>query len=291
MLALPLLLLIVQYSFGLEPPALTKRVTDNAGMLSQPTKQQLESILAGLESTDSTQIAVLTIASLEGESLERFSLKVVEKWQLGHEGRDNGALLLVARDERKIRIEVGYGLEGVLTDLTAGRIIRNVITPRFKEGNFDRGIIDGVTAMVAAVKGEFKAEDYGNKSRDGDDNFIGYLIFTFFALFNIGKIFGRNKLLTGVVGAAGLPLVSWLMGSFSLPIILGLIPVGFIVGYLSALVFGRTPLSRTSRVSRRSSSRHHHGGFGGGGFGGGSFGGGFSGGGGGFGGGGASGGW
>ena len=126
-------------------------------MISPHGIQALEAALADLERSDSTQIAVLTIPSLEGGSLEEFSLKVAEAWGLGQEKWDNGALLLVARDERKMRIEVGYGLEGRLTDLLAGRIIDSEIGPAFKQGDFDTGFLRGVTAMAAAVRGEYTA--------------------------------------------------------------------------------------------------------------------------------------
>jgi uncharacterized protein len=138
-------------------PALKARVNDYAGMLSSYTEKQLEGILRDLEQTDSTQIVVLTIPSLEGEVLEEFSIKVVEQWKIGQKGYDNGALLLIAKADRQMRIEVGYGLEGSLTDLMAGRIIDNVIVPQFRAGNFDQGVLDGVQAMIGVVRGEYKA--------------------------------------------------------------------------------------------------------------------------------------
>ncbi|MFT5699565.1 MAG: hypothetical protein ACI8ZB_002425 [Desulforhopalus sp.] len=287
-----LLFFITGFCAGLEVPDLTKRINDHAGMLGSATVSQLENVLSTLEKEESTQIAVLTINSLAGESLEGFSLKVVEKWKLGREDLDNGALLLVAKNDRKIRIEVGYGLEGVLTDLTAGRIIRNVITPNFKNGNFDQGIIDGVSAMIAAVRGEYTGQGGQGSSGSNHDEITGYLIFMSFFLFNIGKIFGRNKILAGSISSAALPVLTSFFTGFSWPLFLGLIPAGFLVGYLSSLILGRARSHSTRRVSR---SRNRNsdifpGGFGGssGGFGGG---GGFSGGGGGFGGGGSSGGW
>ena len=142
---------------ALQVPALKGRVNDYAGLLSQGTDEQLEAALAELERTDSTQIVVLTIPSLEGDSLEDFSIHVAEQWQIGQKGKDNGALLLVSKSDRKIRIEVGYGLEGKLTDLVCGRIIRNVIVPQFKMGHFDQGIIDGVAAIAGVVRGEYTA--------------------------------------------------------------------------------------------------------------------------------------
>ncbi len=280
-----LLIVLCSLRFGLclEVPALSKRVTDEAQMLSQGTRAQLENSLAELEKTDSTQIAVLTIPSLEGENLEEFSLKTAEKWQLGHDGRDNGVLLLIARKERKIRIEVGYGLEGVLTDLTAGRIIRNVIVPRFRSGNVDQGVIDGITAISAAVHGEFKAEDYTgkNKANTGD-----LLILLGFVLFFVGRLMSRNKIAAGTTAAIVLPAAAWLFTGATWPFILALAPAGFVLGLLAAfLVDSIIVLPGTGGLRQRGGSlgRHTFGGrFGGGGF---------SGGGGGFGGGGASGGW
>lgn len=144
---------------ALDVPALKARVNDNAGMLSSYTEKQLEGILRDLEQTDSTQIVVLTIPSLEGEVLEEYSIKVADQWKIGQKGFDNGAMLLIAEADREMRIEVGYGLEGSLTDLMAGRIIDKVIVPQFRAGNFDQGILDGVQAMIGVVRGEYKAPE------------------------------------------------------------------------------------------------------------------------------------
>lgn len=267
-------------------PELTARVNDYAAMLSRSTEKQLEDMLATLEQEESTQLAVLTITSLQGENLEKFSLKVVEKWQLGRQGLDNGGLLLIAKDDRKIRIEVGYGLEGTLTDLESGRIIRNVISPRFRNGDFDRGVLDGVTAMVAAVRGEFDEQDFTGTSQGADSEISGFLIFIFFLLFNIGRILRRNRLLAGGLGALAASAGGALYFSGQWLLILGLIPFGFLAGFLASMFISHLHL-RPSR-KRGSYSGPSSGGFGGG-FGG--SGGGFSGGGGGFGGGGSSGGW
>lgn len=263
-------------------PVLNARVNDNADMLSSGTEKQLESMLAALEQEESTQLAVLTIPSLEGESLEEFSLKVVEKWRLGRQGLDNGALLLIAKEERKIRIEVGYGLEGALTDLESGQIIRNIITPRFRNGNFDGGVTDGVAAMVAAVRGEFNEQDFTGSSRGADSEIAGFFIFITFILFNIGRILHRNKMLAGGLGAMAAPAGGALFFSGQWLLILGLIPVGFLAGFLASMFIAHLNLRPSGR--RGSYYGPFSGGFGG-------SGGGFSGGGGGFGGGGASGGW
>jgi uncharacterized protein len=117
--ALFLLFLVLPcvYTQAREVPVLTGRVNDYAGMLSAAAVSRIDSMLAGLERTDSTQVVVLTVNSLEGDALEDFSIRVAEKWGIGQKGRDNGAILLISKNERKVHIEVGYGLEGRLTDL------------------------------------------------------------------------------------------------------------------------------------------------------------------------------
>jgi uncharacterized protein len=268
---------------SLKIPELRGRVNDQADMLSGTTEQHLDRLLAQLEKDETTQLAVLTVPSLQGRTIEEYALKTVEKWKLGQKGLDNGALLLIAKNDRKIRIEVGYGLEGVLTDLVAGRIIRDIITPRFKAGNFDQGVMDGVTAMVAAVKGEFKAEQFRNGGGSTfSEETTGLIIFLLVALFNIGKFSGKRKMLAAILGGIAVPATVSLLQGFSWLRFMVLIPVGAVMGYLFSAVLGAMGVS-PSGYSRGSGYR-------GGGFGG-SSGGGFGGGGGGFGGGGASGGW
>jgi uncharacterized protein len=181
-------------------PALKARVNDYARMLSSYTEKQLEGILRDLEKTDSTQIVVLTIPSLEGEVLEEFSIKVADTWKIGQKGLDNGAILLIAKDDRQIRIEVGYGLEGSLTDLMSGRIVQNVILPRFRAGNFDQGVLDGVQAMVGVVRGEFTAPEKipsrkGSEFKGTHPIFIAWIFFIFFivVLGNLRRIFGSKR--------------------------------------------------------------------------------------------------
>jgi len=144
-------------ALALDVPPYKGRVNDLASMMSPATRQALESRLAELERTDSTQVTVLTVPSLEGDSLEDFSIRVAEAWKAGQKGTDNGVILLASKKDRKLRIEVGYGLEGVLTDVLAGQIITNVIGPRFKAGDFDGGFTDGVAAITGAVRGEYVA--------------------------------------------------------------------------------------------------------------------------------------
>ncbi len=139
-------------------PFLAGRVNDTAGMLSPQTIVDLEALLKAHEDTTSNQVVVLTIPSLQGAVLEDYSMKVAETWKLGQADKDNGVLLLVARDDRKVRIEVGSRLEGNLPDITCARIIRNEIVPRFRDGNFDAGIRNGVKAILLAIEGSYAAD-------------------------------------------------------------------------------------------------------------------------------------
>ena len=150
---------------ALDVPAAKGYVQDRAGLLQAATVRQLEQFLSDLDRKDSTQIAILTIPSLAGESLEGYALRVAETWGIGRKGHDNGALLLIARDERQVRIEVGYGLEDRLTDLLAGRIIDQEITPRFRSGDFDGGVLAGVQAMVDAVRGAYQGDGSTTKRK------------------------------------------------------------------------------------------------------------------------------
>ena len=154
------LFIIFPFSAGaLDVPQLKGRVNDYASILSPETAQKLDAALSAIESSDSTQIVVLTIPSLEGEVLEEFSIKVAEAWKIGQNNLDNGAILLVSKNDRKLRIEVGRGLEGKLTDLISGRIISSEIIPRFREGDFNGGIEAGINAIVSVVRGEYKASE------------------------------------------------------------------------------------------------------------------------------------
>jgi uncharacterized protein len=149
-----LLLGCASAAVAIDVPYLQGRVTDNAEILSPDGRRQINAKLEAHERSTTDQIAVLTVPSLEGESIEGFAIRVFEQWQLGKRGRDNGILIIVAPRDRRMRIEVGYGLEGALTDLEAGRIIRNIMTPSFTNGDFDGGIEQGVDAVIAQLSGD-----------------------------------------------------------------------------------------------------------------------------------------
>lgn len=261
-LTLCCLLAFAASALALEPPAFRGYVNDYAKMLSPGTVRQIEQTLRSFDETDSTQVAVLTIDSLEGDALEDFSIRTVEKWGVGQRGKDNGVLLLVVKNDRKLRIEVGRGLEGVLTDLATGRILDSVIRPLFKAGRFEDGVTAGVAAIIQASRGEFTAETRPLRSgrRQEPPSVLSYL---FFGLI-ITSFLGRASRPLGIVAGAillpvaaffGVPAIGWL-------VLLLLMPLGAVGGLLLPLIVGNMLMGRGG-VS-----------MGGGGFGGGSFGGG-----------------
>lgn len=256
---------------ALEVPPLSGRVNDYADMISPETERELEDKLRAFEESDSTQIAILTIDSLEGDALEDFSIRVVEKWKIGQARKDNGVLLLVSKEDRRMRIEVGRGLEGVLTDLLAGRILDNIVKPKFKEGDFNGGFIDGTGAIIEACRGEFTADAKRQPSSTGDTSETLLYIIFFVLYFAITITAGFSKILSGGIGAVSLPAV---IHFGFMPLGIAGIAAGALCGFIIALILPYLPLLSFT---------------GGGGSGG--SGGGFSGGGGSFGGGGASGGW
>jgi uncharacterized protein len=154
LLLLVLLLGIPAPAPAAEVPYLTGRVVDNAEILKPETRARIAALSKAHEDKSTDQIVVLTARSLEGESVEGYATRIFAAWKLGQQGKDNGVLVLVAPNDRRMRIEVGYGLEGTLPDVTAGRIIRNVMTPAFKAGDYDQGVTDGVAAVVAQLEGQ-----------------------------------------------------------------------------------------------------------------------------------------
>jgi len=278
-----LVVLLPAFASALDVPPLRGYVNDYAGILSAGTVRQLEETLAGFERSDSTQVVVLTVPSLEGDDLETFSIRVAEAWRIGQKGKDNGAILLVAKAERKVRIEVGRGLEGTLTDLVSGRIIRGEITPRFRQGDFDGGVVAGVTAIMAVVAATPRDLRQGKQSAPPVAALLFFLGVACIFLGALSRLFG------GIAGAAGLPLVAALtVPGLGITALVGLAVAGFFLGLFLSFLFG----SGGGRGGGYWGGTTYGGGLGGG-FGGGwsSGGGGFSGGGGGFGGGGASGDW
>ena len=200
---------------ALDVPPLKGYVNDYANMISASARTQIEKELKAFEQSDSTQVVILTILSLEGEVLEEYSIKVGETWKIGQKGKDNGIIFLVSNKDRKIRIEVGRGLEGKLTDLTAGRIIDLVIKPKFKRGDFDGGFTAGIHSLIDATRGEFKAEAKKPARKKGISPYFTILFFAGVVLLFLGRM---SKVLGGAAGALGLPAILYLF--FGAPLIL-----------------------------------------------------------------------
>lgn len=156
-----LLFILILFSSSLSfaqravPPHGGVWVHDDAGLLSAGARAELEAILKAERDSTSNQIAILTVPSLEGEDIDGYSIRVVEDWKLGKKDTDNGVLLLIAVEDRKVRIEVGLGLEGVLTDALSSRIIRNEIAPHLRQGDNDGAVRAGVLSIIQAIKGQY----------------------------------------------------------------------------------------------------------------------------------------
>lgn len=273
---LTLILLLPATLQALEPPPLKGRVNDYARMLSKDTVTTLEQTLAEFEQETSNQVVVLTIPSLKGDSIERFSIQVAETWQLGQRDKDNGVLLLMALQDRQVRIEVGKGLEGVLPDITAGQIIRQRITPAMRNNKPDLAISAGVEAIIQATKGEFVS---GSNSKKNDEDGAIALAAGVLMIMFIAALSSRTS--GTIAGAITFPIAAEVIFDAGL----GASPFMAIVGAVAGFLF-------SSYLRRHGGGGGGSGGYYGGGRSSGGFsGGGFSGGGGSFGGGGASGRW
>lgn len=253
-------------------PPLTARITDQAALLTPEQKASLEQKLQAFEARKGSQLAVLIVPSTAPETIEQYALRVVEQWKLGRKKVDDGALMLIATTDRALRIEVGYGLEGALNDATSKRIISEIITPHFKQGDFYGGITAGVDQIIRVIDGEPLPEP-GRIAASGMADLQQYVPIIFMLALVVGgvlrSLLGRfpGALVTG--GAVG--VAAWLFaGALSIALLAGIF----------ALLF-----TLLSGGMGRYGIGGYRGGFGGGGFGG------FGGGGGGFGGGGASGRW
>jgi uncharacterized protein len=263
-------------------PKLAARVTDLTATLDAGQRAALESKLAAFEARKGSQIAVLLVPSTRPETIEQYSIRVVDQWKLGRKGIDDGALLLVAKDDRKLRIEVGRGLEGVIPDAVANRIIAEHITPRFKEGDFSGGINAGVDRMIGVIEGEplpapkAKASEPLGKGLDSPEGLIGLLFLVVVANSILRRVLGRFGGAAATGGLAG--LLVWLLFS------------ALMAGTIAGLVAFLVSLFAGSQTGRHWSSGSGWGSSGGSWSSGGG-GGGFSGGGGGFSGGGSSGSW
>ena len=298
-----------------EIPYLTGRVNDNAEILSENARILLSEKLKEHEDRTSNQVVVLTINSLQGESIEEYSNIVFNEWKLGQNDKDNGILIVVVPNEKRMRIEVGYGLEGTMPDVIASRIIREIMTPRFREGDFDGGITEGALAVLDILEGQELpgAADFsegsdspslsGFSDLENPENNLGIRILVGAFIFGIIGLFTVVGIIT--------PGIGWFLYVFLIPfwasfpiLVIGskatvVLLIIYLIGYPAAKLYIRTtPWFKKAKTDLRSKGKASIGGFsfssggsGGSWSSGSSSSGGFSGGGGSSGGGGASGGW
>jgi uncharacterized protein len=274
------------FAQNLQPvPKLTARVTDLTGTLTAEQQSSLDDKLAAFEARKGSQVAVLVVATTEPEEIAQYSIRVVDQWKLGRRSVDDGVLLIVAKNDRELRIEVGRALEGALPDVTANRIISETIVPLFREGDFYGGINAGLDQMIRVIDGEpLPAPDlrWQGSSVRGVSHLLPFLfVAVFFGSVVLRSLFGRG--LGAVIAGAATGVVVYLVGQA-----LFVALVAALIAFLFAVISGFSGGGTWSSYPRTGG---WGGGFGGGGGGGLSGGGGFSGGGGGFNGGGASGRW
>lgn len=171
-------------------PALTGMVVDNAHLLPAPKISSLEQILTQYEKNTSNQLVVVTTDSLQGLTIEEYGYQLGRYWGIGQKGKNNGVLLIVAHKDRQVRIEVGYGLEGKLTDAVSSQIIQTIILPRFRDKDYVRGIDDGVTAIITVLSG--KQLTVSDAAQD-DNIFAIIFILVFVVLFILVQIYGKGR--------------------------------------------------------------------------------------------------
>ena len=270
-----LLPLVLSFSLHAAPefPKLDDRVVDTGSLLTDGTREALIGELAAHEQASSNQVVVVTLTSLQGYSIDDYGYQLGRHWGIGQKERDNGVLLIVAPQERKVRIEVGYGLEGTLTDALSHNIIQTVILPEFKKGNMAQGIVSGARAIVQALEGTFEPLPENKTKEPG-----GGILMALVLLFGFGQTlrgFLKSPMLASVITGTATFIVIWLLSGF----IMLAIALGFVMFFLPFFLQENGP------------GGSGRGGFGSGYRSGGYSGGGFSGGGGSFGGGGSSGSW
>jgi uncharacterized protein len=286
LVALAMFAATAAFAQNLQPvPKLTARVTDLTGTLTAEQQSSLDDKLAAFEARKGSQVAVLVVATTEPEEIAQYSIRVVDQWKLGRRGVDDGALLIVAKNDRELRIEVGRALEGALTDVTAHRIISETIVPLFRQGDFYGGINAGLDQMIRVIDGEpLPAADLGwqGSSARGVSHLLPFLfVAVFFGSVVLRSLFGRG--LGAAIAGAATGAVVYFVGQA-----LFIALVAALIAFLFALISGFSGGGTWSSYPRTGG---WGGGFGSGGGGGLTGGGGFSGGGGGFNGGGASGRW
>jgi uncharacterized protein len=227
------LVLALALTFAADIPFLSGRVVDDANIISDEAQARLTATLKAHEDATTNQVVVLTVTTISGQSIEEYAVKVFEAWKLGNKEKDNGVLVVVVPEDRKMRIEVGYGLEGVLPDGAAGEIIRTWMTPAFKAGNYEKGLEDGVAAIISRLEGRGDPADRTpvENTPSGGSSDIADMPWTIRIL--IGAfVFGIIGLFT-VIGVLT-PGVGWFLYLFLIPF-WAIFPL-FIIGARATMV-------------------------------------------------------
>ncbi len=220
-------------------------VSDSAGALKQDEVQALEVKLSAFEKETSNEITVVIIPSLEGDTIENFTVELFKEWGIGKQGKDNGVLLLVALNDRKVRIEVGYGLEGALTDAQSSWIITNTIRPAFLEEKYYEGLDGAVDQVIAATKGEYvpsEVQSTEKKSTIGNSIEFWFFLLLFVPMW-LASILSRSKSwwLGGVLGGIGGVIIGWINGFLYAGFIwfFLLVPVGLLFDFFVSRAYGK----------------------------------------------------
>jgi uncharacterized protein len=193
---------------AVDVPTLTKRVEDQAAVLSLPQASELEGKLAAYEQRTGHQFALLTIKTLNGDPIEEFSIRVASAWKLGNKKRDDGLLVILALQERKVRIEVGYGLEGVVTDAVSRQVIDNQMRPHFVRGDYASGLLSGVEVLMARAQDE--STGAAKRLQAEPQQRFGWLVPLIFVVTMVLLSVGRRR--GGGGGGAGMMLLPWVLG-------------------------------------------------------------------------------
>jgi uncharacterized protein len=274
-IAVGFLCLIAAPSAAIDVPYLTGRVVDNASILKPETRDRIAAAAKAHEQATGNQVVVLTVPTIQPESVEDYAVNVFQAWKLGQKDKDNGVLLLVVPQDRKVRIEVGYGLEPTLTDGACGQIIRSLITPAFKAGDYDKGVETGVSAVIAKLDGtrdlaaEAEAAGAGSSSSGGirtpdmpwtERILIGVFIFGIIGLFTVIGLFT--------------PGVGWFLYFFLIPfwamfpiVVVGTRPTAgilatYLIGFpIAKLWLRRKPWYAKAAVDLKTKGRASIGGF------------------------------
>lgn len=252
-------------------------VTDAAGLLSAEGKETLIRELTQFEASTTAEIAVVTVPSLGGDYVEHYAVGLFEAWGIGKKGIDNGLLVLIARDDRVMRIEVGYGLEGTVTDSDAQQVINAIMTPRFREGNYEQGIMEGVHALMAKINGDPSAIPSAPTQANTKIDLASYAPFFMYLVMMMLSVMGRTSSwwLGGIFGGVAALVIYIVTRSVTLGVnaFLFLVPAGLFFDYLiskkykESISSGQTPpwwTGGSRGIGGGTSGGRSFGGFGGG---------------------------